>query len=99
MVDSILMTLFSINGKYYDITYNNITSNSPSIRFPICQSSNIEKLLNDNYKVKQYLNNIYEISSKDGRMITNSFFIEIVDFILYNLEDNLEVLLKKKERG
>ena len=87
------------DGKYYSIIYRGITSNKPVITFSTCKDSNIENLLSDKYNItyiSQYQNRIYYIEPKDGSKITNKIFLEIINFILDNIEDNFEKIITKK---
>lgn len=97
---TIMTSLFkSEDGKYYSIVYRGITSDKPVITFPTCKDSNIENLLSEKYNItyiSQYQNKIYYIEPKDGSKITNRIFLEIIDFILDNIEDNFEKIITKK---
>lgn len=95
----IMISLFEINGKYYNIIYQKISTSNPEITFPVCPDSDIEDLLRELYKVtrlKQYNDKIYKIEPNDGNKITNKFFIEVLDFILKEVEGKYTILLKKK---
>ena len=96
---TIMISLFEINGKYYNIIYQKISTSNPEITFPVCPDSDIEDLLRELYKVtrlKQYNDKIYKIEPNDGNKITNKFFIEVLDFILKETEGKYTILLKKK---
>ena len=94
----ILAPLFDVDKKrYYSILYKKISTNKPEITFPVCQESDIENKLSELYKVtrlKQYNDQIYKIEPNDGSKITNKFFLEIVDFILDNVEDGINGINK-----
>ena len=95
---SIMISLFEIDGKYYNIIYQKISTSNPEITFPVCPDSDIEDLLRELYKVtrlKQYNDKIYKIEPNDGNKITNKFFIEVLDFILKEAEGKYTILLKK----
>lgn len=95
---TIMISLFEINGKYYNIIYQKISTSNPEITFPVCPDSDIEDLLRELYKVtrlKQYNDKIYKIEPNDGNKITNKFFIEVLDFILKEVEGKYKILLKK----
>ena len=95
---TIMISLFEINGKYYNIIYQKISTSNPEITFPVCQESDIENKLSKLYKVtrlKLYNDKIYKIEPNDGNKITNKFFIEVLDFILKEAEGKYTILLKK----
>lgn len=95
---TIMISLFEINGKYYNIIYQKISTSNPEITFPVCPDSDIEDLLRELYKVtrlKQYNDKIYKIEPNDGNEITNKFFIEVLDFILKEADRKYTILLKK----
>ena len=96
---SIMISLFEIDGKYYNIIYQKISTSNPEITFPVSPDSDIEDLLREHYTVirpPRYNDKIDYIKPKDGSMITNKFFLEVLDFILKEVEGKYTILLKKK---
>ena len=86
-------------GLYFSITYNynsnTITMNDDveSLCPELC------KMIKENFKVdKEYVNSIYTkfiISPLDGSECTNRFFVDVINFIIDNADENI-LLLKKK---
>ena len=86
-------------GLYFSITYNynsnTITMNDDveSLCPELC------KMIKENFKVdKKYVNSIYTkfiISPLDGSECTNRFFVDVINFIIDNADENI-LLLKKK---
>ena len=98
---TIMISLFEIDGKYYNIIYQKISTSNPEITFPVCPDSDIEDLLREHYTVirpPRYQDKIDYIKPKDGSKVTNKFFLEIVDFILDAIKDDddiIQIIFKK----
>ena len=86
-------------GFFYSITYNyeNNTINMNDDVESLCPE--LCKMIKENFKVdKEYVNSIYTqfiISPSDGSECTNRFFVEVINFIIENGDENV-LLMKKK---
>ena len=108
--DEILVPI-SINDKFNSSTASYIALENPDDPKNKCVTIDIRsyhrmfwdaEILGENFKLKtvkeSYKRQAHiKVYPKDGSPVTNTFFIEVIDFLLEHIRDNLSRLIKKQK--